>query len=59
MDNNGVIEVWEVNNDWFKNLLDEHNPMTNDDWIKIVDEVSENGRLIESIKPDYTITVNI
>jgi len=55
----GVIEAYEVDQDEFYALLNQLNPVSEEDWHEVVWWLEEHGRLIDKFTPDYTISINI
>jgi hypothetical protein len=53
----GVLEVYEVDEGLFEGWLGELDPQRGEEWEELARLVRERGMLLYSVRPDYTITV--
>lgn len=53
----GSIKIFEVNGEAFDRELTYSYPTCEEDWVAMVNWLEENGKLLETIKPDYSISV--
>jgi len=55
----GAIEIYDVNEDEFNNLVAEIYPTCEEDWWDIAKYVEEHGDLLQIIKPDFSISLRL
>ena len=58
-DNTGTIEAYRVSERALDEQLKIVCPTSNEDWLEILDWLEENGTLVQTITPNYTITVEV